>query len=291
MQEVTSDIIKILGEQPGTAVAVFAGVHGNETAGVYALQEIIPKLHITKGEVYFVFGNPPAIEANVRMGEKNLNRCFVEGIEGDSYEENRARELMEVLQKCDALLDIHMFSDPEGEPFVICEENAFNIAKLFDVGIVSTNWSEAEPGGTDAYMYRNGKVGICLECGPIDKAREYKDFAVKAIYQFLQYYDMLTFDVDVSTQPKRIVRAGYSIVKQDDSLMLSEGFHNFDRLNEGQVIATSDTETFCAKAGECIIFPRYYANVGQELYIVGMELSDKLAYRYNSSNDTATTWR
>lgn len=219
----------------------------------------------------FAYANPPAIRDNVRMNEKNLNRCFVEGIKGNSYEDVRARELMNVLDECEALLDIHMFSDPEGEPFVICEENAFDIAKLFDVNIISTNWSETEPGGTDSYMYANGKIGICLECGPISKSQEYKDYAVRSIYQFLQYFKMIDFEVSVSAQPKRVIRAEHRVVKDSEQLLLSKGLHNFDRLKEGQIIAQDGEKTFYATEGECIIFPRYYANVGQELYISGYE--------------------
>lgn len=276
MQQITSDIITISGDQPGPTVAVFAGVHGNETAGVYALQEIIPKLKITQGNVIFVFANPPAIKDDVRMHEKNLNRCFVKGIEGDAYEIRRAQELMQVLDTCEALLDIHMFSDPEGEPFVICEENAFEVAKLFDVNIVSTNWSKTEPGGTDSYMYALGKIGICIECGPISKATEYKDFAINSIYQFLQYFEMLPFEVGVSTLPKRVIRAENAVVKDSEQLSLSEGLHNFDKLEVGQVIASDNDRVFYASEGEYILFPRYYAKVGQELYISGFESSEVL---------------
>lgn len=271
MQDVTSDVITLSGALPGPTVAVFAGVHGNETTGVYALQEIIPTLKLTRGKVVFVFANPPAIKDNVRMHAKNLNRLFIEGIEGNSYEVNRARELMNVLDGCEALLDLHMFQDPAGEPFAICEKNAFDIAKTFDVAIISDNWSIVEPGGTDSYMYAKGKVGICVECGPIEKAADYKDFAVKTIYQFLHYFDMLPMTVDISTQPKRIITAVRGFVKDTDELKLADGFHNFDRLETGQVIATDGERTFRASEGECIIFPRYYAAVGQELYIIGTE--------------------
>lgn len=276
MQEITSDIITLRGNQPGPTVAVFAGVHGNETAGVYALQETIPTLKLKRGSVVFVFANPPAIKDNVRMHAKNLNRLFIEGIEGDSYEVKRARELMAILDNCDALLDLHMFQDPAGKPFAICEENSFAIAKTFDVEIISNNWTAVEPGGSEGYMYTKGKFGICVECGPIEKAAEYKDFAVTTIYQFLQYFDILQANVAISTRPKRIITAIRGFVKDTDELKLADGLHNFDRLEAGRVIATDGERTFQANEGECIIFPRYYATVGQELYIIGTESTESL---------------
>lgn len=266
--------IVITGEKPGPTLAIFAGVHGNETAGVFALQDLLPKITIPKGKLYLVFANPPAIKANVRMLEKNLNRCFSGDNTGTSYEDNRARELMVVLDECDALLDLHMFYDDDGQPFAICEDDSIELASKFDVDIISTNWSEVEPGGTDSYMYHQGKVGICIECGPISKAAQYKDFAINTIYQFLEYYGMADRIVEYSVSPKRIIRAKQAVFKTSKDFVLSQNLGNFDRLSEGQVVAVDETTKYTSKAGECIIFPHYNARVGEEAYIIGEELPD-----------------
>jgi predicted deacylase len=65
--KVSSEIIKLTGSEPGPVLAIFAGVHGNETVGVLTLQELIPKLKLTRGTLYLAYANPPAIEQNVRM--------------------------------------------------------------------------------------------------------------------------------------------------------------------------------------------------------------------------------
>ena len=134
---ITDEIVKLTSDIPGPTVALFAGSHGNERAGIYALEKLLPTLTPTKGTIYIAFTNPPAIAANERMITKNMNRCFIANNQGDSYEDKRARELMNVLDDCDALLDLHMFYD-KGKPFAICEENALQVAKLFDVAIIST---------------------------------------------------------------------------------------------------------------------------------------------------------
>ncbi len=267
-----SEVVEIKGSIPGPTLAIFAGVHGNETAGVFALQKLIPTLEITKGMLFLVFANPPAIEANVRMVDKNLNRCFAKDNQGTSFEDTRARELMQILDKCDALLDLHMFYDDDGLPFVICENNALDLAQKFDVDIISTNWTEVEPGGTDGYMYVSSKVGICIECGPISKAYEYTDFAIKTIYQFLKYFEMTNDDIDYSTGQKRIIQASKAIYKSSDAFVLKPGFRNFDRLKNGQLIASDNTQKHFAEPGDCIIFPHYAARIGEEAYIIGKEL-------------------
>lgn len=269
---ITADIIEIKGTLPGPTVALFAGVHGNEMAGVLALESILPALKITKGKLFIAFANPPAIKAGVRMVNKNLNRCFYEGNSGTSPEDIRARELMAVLDQCDALLDLHMFYDVDGKPFVICEDNALEIAKTFDVGIISTNWTEVEPGATDGYMYQNGKIGICVECGPISKAEEHKEVALKTIKQFLQYFKMTDTFIEPSFTPKRVIKAESIVYKSDETFKLKLGFKNFQKLQEGTVISTSDTEYRVTKKGQCIIFPHYNAAVGEEAYILGSEV-------------------
>lgn len=268
---ITSDIIAITGLAPGPTVAIFAGVHGNERAGVYALQQLLPTLTVTKGTLYIAFANPPAIEANVRMIAKNLNRCFYKGNTGTDPEDVRARELMTVLDKCDALLDLHMFYDQKDKPFVICEDNALDLAQKLDVDIISTNWTAVEPGGTDGYMYENGKIGVCVECGPLALSEEYTDFTIKTIYQFLSYFDMTDQDIVFSAKPKRLVRAKMAIHKTSESFVLSPGLRDFQKLTDGQLLASDGTKTFTAKANECIIFPHYNARVGEEAYIIGEE--------------------
>lgn len=269
---ITNDIVTITGPQPGPVVAIFAGVHGNERAGVYALQQLIPDLKITKGTVHFAFANPPAIEANVRMVTKNLNRCFYAGNDGTDAEDIRARELMQVLDSCDALLDLHMFYDKKNKPFVICEDNAVDIAQRFDVDIISTNWTEVEPGGTDGYMYQNGKIGICVECGPLELSEEYTDFAIQTVYQFLNFFDMTNKLVPVSVKKKRLVKAIRAVNKTSPSFVLTPGMYDFQKLTSGQVLATDGEDEFTAQSGECIIFPHYAARVGEEAYIIGQEI-------------------
>jgi succinylglutamate desuccinylase len=269
-----SNAITVTGELPGPTVAIFAGVHGNELAGVYALDELIPTLTLKRGTAHFVFANPPAIAANVRMLAKNLNRCFYRGNSGPDYEDTRARELMSLLDTCDALLDLHMFYDDTGEPFVICEPNAFATAKQFDVPIISTNWSEVEPGGTDGYMFGHGKIGICIECGPIAKAVACTPFAKQTVLQFLDSFAMLPkrYTPDIKQCDKRHVRAKHAVYKSSPDFVLTAGYKNFQKLIDGELVAKDSEQAYVAKKDQCIIFPHYQARVSEEAYIIGEEL-------------------
>lgn len=260
-------------------IAVFAGVHGDEKAGVMALQEALPVLEneLVKGTFYGVFANPPAIEQNVRAVNKNLNRCFVEGVNGPTYEDKRAKRLMSLLDKCDALLDLHAFKDETAPPFIICEEDSLDIAQQLKPEIISTNWSEAEPGATDVYMFENGKPAICLECGPIAQSKKYKDLALQSIYSFLSYFGLIEkpqAKQDISV-PKRIIRAEYSVVNESEDCLIDDELESFQKLKEGQLIGAQASKVYRANEGEVIIFPRPDAATGEEVFIIGKEISDE----------------
>src|SRR5258708_6961856 len=76
---VSPEIVIKGGAKPGPAGAIFGGIHGNETVGVLAVQELMANLEVARGTVYLAFGNVPAIAVGVRQIGKNLNRCFVPG--------------------------------------------------------------------------------------------------------------------------------------------------------------------------------------------------------------------
>lgn len=258
--------------QPGPTVAIFGGVHGNEKAGVYAIEKMRNNLQILKGKVHLVIANLPAVAASVRMLETNLNRLFVRGLAGNTWEHKRAQELMDLLDSCDALLDLHMYYDAAGEPFVICEPPALPVANLLNVPIISTNWTKVEPGAADGYMHEQGKIGICLECGPIAQARQKTGFAIQSIKQFLAFFDMIDEPLNLPT-PKRLLQAEKAVFKTSNNFALTPNLKNFQNLSPGQVIATDGQRQYTAAPGQCIMFPHYNARVGEEAYILGKSIT------------------
>ena len=82
-------------------------VHGNEIMPTLALASI--------GEAQIV-ANPRALAMGVRFTEHDLNAAFATG--GESYEEKRARELDQLLEREKLVVDFHSFSI-ESAPFAI----------------------------------------------------------------------------------------------------------------------------------------------------------------------------
>jgi len=264
-----SVIIKI-GAQQGHTVAVFCGIHGNETAGILAVRSILDTIEIARGKVYFVFANPRAIEQGIRFTEKNLNRCFLKNNQGDTYEDNRARVLMKILDESCALLDLHASNIPDSTPFLICEKNAFDITKKLDFEIVSTGWDAVEPGATDGYMFQQNKVGICVECGFASDGEKYAGLAQDTILHFLAFYNL----IDYSTEPpfdreQRHLHVDQAIIKKRGDFVLTKNYADFETLPAGTCYARDGEGEHCVEEEAVILFANPQKEIGGEACILG----------------------
>ncbi|MEX0931216.1 MAG: succinylglutamate desuccinylase/aspartoacylase family protein [Candidatus Paceibacterota bacterium] len=264
----SNSIIKKQGKLPGKTIAVFAGVHGNEKVGIVTLKKIIPNIEIVSGTVYFVFANPPAIEQNKRIVNKNLNRLFSRDLRGDTYEDKRAHELMDLLDTCDALLDIHSYNSPTGSQFAISEKRGFPLLKKMNFPIVVTGFSSLG-NGTDGYMEKQKKIGICVECGTTKKYKQFISLAEDTIYQFLQHFKCIESKVPFSVVDQKYVKAKRIIYKKSRQFKFMKEFTDFERLSKDSIFATDSGYNHKASKNECILFPREKAKIGEEVCIIG----------------------
>ncbi len=261
----------IRGKNAGPRLAIFAGIHGNETIGVRAFEKLLPNISIDIGEVNFVIANPLAIEKGKRQVNANMNRIFKDKT-GDTLEHERVSQLKNILDQVDALLDIHAFNDLEGEPFIICRPDLYDLAAKLPFKIVSSGWNKTHPGSTDWYMETLGKPGLGIECGSVHKTEEYVHLAISAIYGFLKYFGCIN-EIPIEYQfeiPKQIfVEVKEQIIKKTDAFKFAREFHNFGELKEGELIATDGDIQYFAKEGQFVLFPREDKPIGGEVFLIG----------------------
>ena len=261
---------------PGKTLAIIGGIHGDERVGVLAIDRLrrtLPDSLLT-GSVYLIYGNPMAIGLGDEfIHEVNLNRLFSpntprEGLK--MYE--RAHELMSILSRCDACLDIHSYTGTEGPPFLICEPSGLPIVQKMNVEVVSTGWAHAQPGATDDFMHSLGKVGICLEAGVKSEPELNAPLAYDCALQFLGYYGLIA-SPQFYKRPQRHLIVYEQVLKKNEEGALARSFHTFERLEEGTLIGHDGVQEYRAGISDVILFPRESCLVGQSLFLRARERS------------------
>lgn len=269
------NIIEIKGKVPGPTSIIMGGVHGNEIAGVKTVENLIENLTIESGKVYLAFGNPHAIKQNIRMTEKNLNRMFkpIEELsvgETNSYEYKRAELLKTFLDQSSALLDLHNSSNPESQPFIICESNSKAITEYFPIQKIVSGFDDIEPGGTDYYMNKTGKIGICVECGfhgdPISN-----EIALKAAYIFLTVRGHIKGEY---TKNEHDYYRLYGLhVTKTSRFKVVKKFPDFTNIDKGELIAYDGDEEIRSPDKSIILFARDRDSIGEEAFLLGKKIA------------------
>lgn len=88
------------GPAPGPVVLLTAGIHGDETAGVYALYRLLPRLQVQAGKLIILPRmNAPACSAFRRFITVDLNRVFAGYPGGEPYEYALAWEVFSLVRR------------------------------------------------------------------------------------------------------------------------------------------------------------------------------------------------
>lgn len=265
------EIIELKGEAPGPTSIILAGVHGDELCGPLAFEKILPNLTIERGQVFFGYGNPQAIEKNVRQLETNLNRMFksdedLNEQDKNSYEYKRAQFLKIYLDQSSALLDIHASSDPKSPPFIICEANGEETARCLPVNLVVSGFDKIEPGGTDYYMNKNGNIGVCIECGYRGDPTT-SQTAETAIINFLISRGHITGSIETHKQsPIKIFNLYFS---QTNHFRLAKDFADFTKIKSGEIIGLDGNKEIRAPKDCAILFAQNTNKIGDEAFLLG----------------------
>ncbi len=273
MQKGLENIITIDSNKKGPVVTIMGGVHGNEPCGVDAINMLKDSLKIKNGKVHLIFGNPRAIENNVREMELNLNRSFrddknMSDFEKGTYEYARSRKIMPYLDESDVLLDIHSTSAKGTPPFIICSEKSMEIAKYFPYDYVCDGFDNFHSGSTDYYMSKNRKIGICIECG-YHKDVGAKKLSMECVENLLDLLGMVEnkskHNIN-SNQNKLIARSIYKT--KTNEFVLTKDFANFEEIKKGQHIATDGVEKIFSDKDQVILFAHNRDKSKQEGFLL-----------------------
>ena len=172
------------GNKSGPTVVFFAGIHGNEPAGVFALKHVFKELKsknsALKGQLFGVAGNLGALNRHVRFQTVDLNRIwFPERIknirankQADIEEEKELKALLEVLnnilEKATPpfyFIDLHTTSS-DTAPFIVLNDSLLNrkYASNYPLPII-LGIEEYLEGALLSYINELGYVSLGFESG------------------------------------------------------------------------------------------------------------------------------
>jgi succinylglutamate desuccinylase len=261
-----------------TNILITCCVHGNEQAGMVAVNELLDEGNLQRAineckkplKLTILLGNPEAVRQNKRFLHHNLNRMIgEEHIDHvDHYESNRAKLIAKMGKNSDRWLDVHTTSAPSpgyALPAENSESEALASRLPIDIMIRKLVHRTISRGTTCDWALQHGKTCVCVECGQ-EGQRETIETAKRVILAFIS-------DDDTSKTNKS--QACYVSTEQ---VKVGKGFEYVRRVKafeavEYQALIARDEEVGeirCPfETGAIIIMPTANPIIGEEAWFWG----------------------
>ena len=288
LEDIPRELGYIDGAEAGPTLILLGGLHGNEPAGVIAIQRVLADLHGEeagiKGHVIGVVGNCQALAADQRFLEYDLNRAWHPDyltrlraqVVFNRGEDQEQVELDRVLSKIIGaatgrlfLLDIHTTSGP-GSAFAILDDTLPNREVALDFPVPLIFGLEEELSGTLAsYLTPQAVTALGFEAGQHTDPRSV-DRAEAAIWIALESGGLLKspleerarqarqYLIDDSEVGRRIFEVRHRhAIRQDDRFRMKTGYESFGCVKAGEIVATSTDGDVEVPFGGRLLMPLY----------------------------------
>ena len=227
------------GSAGAARVAIVGGIHGDEPAG----ERIVRRLAATldeegsgTGTVRLIVANEPALEAETRYTDADLNRVFPGNPESDDYERTLAPRLAAELTDMDAVLALHT-SHSAPPPFAIYSEPTESVRRsvtgmpveyvVDSSGLRSTTLDSVVPHTVSIEVGRQG-------------SEEAVEFGYEACLAFLRAHGALDDEPPAFTETT-IVEGREEVPKGSGEPHVH--YANFEEIPPGEVFAEDDEYT------------------------------------------------
>lgn len=280
----------IEGTRPGPTFVAIGGLHGNEPAGVRALERVVRHLterpELLAGEFIGVAGNLTALERGSRYVDRDLNRIWTparvralgSGREPgtDIVEYREQRELWMTLESIFSrargpvyILDLHTTSGP-GAPFALIEDALRNrrLALALPVPLV-LGLEEHLEGTLLAYVNSRGHPNLGFEAGShadptsVDHAEAAVWVALESTGNLPASGSPITRDArsllrrSTATLPRIVDVQYHHAITVEDRFQMRPGFVNLQRVRQGQIVARDRRGDVRTNRSGRILMPLY----------------------------------
>ena len=282
----------------GPTLVFFAGIHGNEVAGVFALKKVFENLETQKdklrGTVIGISGNLKALAVNARYLKDDLNRLWTKSNIKSIVKKDKLgpeeQELVAILRLIEEILekgngpfyfiDLHTTSS-KTLPFITINDALINrkFSELFPVPIV-LGIEEFLDGPLLSFINQAGYVAIGFESGQHDEKEAISNniafvylclvyarlIKKKSLDQYQEYFNELEL---ASKNVKEIFEITflYQIMKGEEFKMLP-GFESFQFIKKETPLAISNGEIIKSKYAARLFMPLYQSQGSDGFFII-----------------------
>lgn len=299
LSSVPRELGRVGGVESGPTLICLGGLHGNEPAGVLAIDRVLNQISRRpdglSGRMVGLAGNLRALAAGCRFVEHDLNRAWhssrvklLQALPGPLDGEDRelvelGAALIEITDEAPGrvfLLDLHTISGP-GPAFAILDDTLQNREIALDFPVPLVLGLEEQLGGTLAsYMTARGATVVGFEAGLHDDPTSV-DRAAAAIWIALDSCgvfehesrpevaaarDLLSRQADCSA---RIVEVRYRhSVADGDVFEMDPGFSSFQPIRAGQEVGSAQGGRVRAPRSGLLLMPLYQEQGSDGYFLV-----------------------
>lgn len=292
---------KIEGESAGPAVILLSGMHGNESAGVRAVADVLGMLknkqNHFKGTLLGLRANMKALKEDVRYIDEDMNRLWFPAIleqirktplhEITSSERREVKQLLRILDRLDRpssyptiFADVHTFS-AEGWMFSITNRESRQRRLLSQLHVPMVFGIDETLRGTAlGYYQRKGFLSFGLEGGQheneltsyntkaslvllLEAAGCIKEEQVPKVEEFKEHLKFQTQHLPVETE-----LVYQHIIEPEDDFEMRPGFKNFQPVKKGEWLASDQEGKIVAQCDGYILMPLYQSQGNDGFFII-----------------------
>ena len=288
-------IAKVEGKPEGPTLVFFGGIHGNEAAGVFALQQVLKDIDPNKvyGTIYAISGNLKALEKGQRFIHADLNRLWTKDeleqlIEKTDLNTEEKEQLVlydiikEILTKRKApfyFIDLHTTSS-KTLPFITINDALINrkFSQMFPVPIV-LGIEEYLSGPLLSYINSLGYVSLGFESGQHDDETAITN-SISFIYLTLVFAGILeeTHIKDFNKHHGQLKAQALNNnevfeviylhkIVNGDSFKMKPDFKSFQPVKKGTPLAQSNGSVIVSEYNAKVFMP-LYQNKGKEGFFI-----------------------
>lgn len=288
-------IVDYKGEEQGPLLVVFGAMHGNEPAGVRALElmgkmlEVEPITNpdfVFKGNLLGLIGNLQAYRLQQRFINKDLNRQWtperINGLQGKTELDAEEQEMFEVLEiihtriketnpKQLIILDLHTTSS-KGGIFTICTDDEASIRIALELHAPVIKGLLKGLKGTTLHYFTSENmnvptIGVTFESGqhkdPLSINR-----AIAAITNCMRTlgcvdadhienrHDSLLMEYSKDL-PKMTELIMRKAIEEEDQFRMLPNYKNFQEVSKGEIIAYDINGDIAVEENARILMPLY----------------------------------